>query len=410
MNAAPSRPDLRPAPDRARAPFAAGWLTVFAVLLLALGLGCGGLGGKRTPADEQTGPPGLPHLGGEPPRSLPESPLALTRPDPFQPDLVALPEGIETGEVYLKADAAFAAGDVRAGTALLDDATRRDALPVRGFELARRLAGLGEIDAAMYWLGTTATDYGLHAEWLLMYPEFDAVREDPRWNDLAVWLIKVNRYFSTQPAPTPWLVLPAGHQPGRAIPVVLWFPGLGQRDPFAVWAPLVADELGVAMVAIRGNVTVGPEEAVWSGDADKDRDHVRAVIRELWNTVQPEGRRVIATGSGHGGQYAIELAAREPVLVAGVVALWPSDELAGAGSKHDVEVQSARRIVMVAGASRDPSAHTLMRQNKGRLARLGDSVWMKIDDQSWEGRLPPGFPGPYVKWLEFVLGDDAPPW
>lgn len=387
----------------------AAWLAL-SCATLAFVLGCAGFGRADVATGEDPVARLLPHVGGEAPTSLPAPPFPLTRPDPYGARQVSLPEGADAATAYARADEAFAASDLTAGTALLDAATRLDAQPVRGFELARRLASLGEIDAAFYWLATTATDYGLHAEWLTLYPEFAPLWEDARWHDFAVWLIKTNRYYSNRPAPTPWLVLPDGHEAGRALPVVVWFPANGQRDPFAVWAPQVSNELGVALVAIRGNVPVGPEEAVWSGDADDDGEYVRSVIREIWNTVKPEGRRIIATGSGRGGQYAVELAAREPTLVAGAVALWPSEDLEGAGSKHDRKATTPRRVVLVAGASRDPSAHTLMRQDKGRLARLGDTVQMNIDEQPWEGRLPPNFPEPYIRWLDYVLTGETAPW
>jgi hypothetical protein len=380
----------------------------FFLCLGLLCLACGRFGDTTRPADVTK--PTLPHIGGPPPTTLPELDLVFHRPPPFDKGTVAAGPDDAASDIYAKADEAFAMGDNRIGTALLDLATRRDALPVRGFELARQLAAFGEDQASMYWLSVTAVEYGLDADWVVMFPEFSTLWKHPQWDKLAAWLVKLNRFHENRPAPTPWLVLPESHQVGDALPLVVWFPALGQRDPFATWAPQVADALGVALVSIRGNVPVGPEEAVWSGDADNDRNYVRSVITEMWSTVQAEGRRVIVAGSGRGAQYAVEMAAREPRLVAGVVALWPTGDLAGAGSKHDRIGRGGRRAVLVAGASRDSSAHVLIRKDRGRLQRLNDDVQMRIDNRPWQGHLPPDFPAPFITWLDFVLTGETAPW
>lgn len=354
--------------------------------------------------------PELPSVFGDIADEAPEEPFAMPEPAPFG---LALLDGEPAGpreQMIAARSAAEDAGRPDVAAAWSDRLVRAAQDPRDFFDHASRLAGEGDVEGALHWLGRAAREHGVHPRWVVEDPRFASLWQDARWDALARWLVEVHRFHEAGNAvAVGTVVTPSDYDGTRPIPLVVFLDerggaGTGVSD----WGVQVADAMGVAWLGLGGPVYLGPHSREWASDGEKDVGYVLRGLDDL-DGVAVDPAHVYVVGVGQGAELAVETLLRKPERVAGVVAVWPDPSWQG-DRDYAAESITARdqEALLVAGAAANPTDHTLLRTDRGRLLRAGVDVEMSIDEQRWPGRRPADFAERLPRWLESVGVPRAP--
>ena len=145
------------------------------------------------------------------------------------------------------------------------------------------------------------------------------------------------------------------------------------------------------------------ERYAWSEDIARDRAHVYGALEAVAEHVRPQLGAVLAAGFSQGGQLALELAARDPELFAGAVALCPGGrsgmQLTQIAEPPDL---SSGTYLVISGA---------LEGERGRALADADARWFEgagghVVRHTYPGlghSFPPSYYDSLAMWIQFLL-------
>ncbi len=275
------------------------------------------------------------------------------------------------------------------------------------YNLACYYALAGDVDASLYWLQRAALEEGVDLEWAKEDSDLEDVRKDARWAKLSPFIGKANAYWASSGHRREVVTVPKGYTPGTPIPVLLGLHGMGSKpEDFAGGEgdQALADALGIALVSVSATSPRGPNSFVWSEDIDADAKHIAAALERVAAKVTPRKGAVIPIGFSQGAQLAIEIAARDPELYGGAIALCPGFQ----SGSHLEKVTAAatlgkRAFVIISGAEEHPGNLELAATDAAWLEKAEALVVKHVYDEMGH-QFPPGFYDNAAIWCQFILG------
>lgn len=212
--------------------------------------------------------------------------------------------------------------------------------------------------------------------------------------DLAALQSVASRVLVTLPSETTWT---------ERLPTVFWFHGYGWHPGFVEEARVQqwADTYGLAFIGVSAtNLRVAARFDWAEVDAD-DFQRVSNVRQALFEHGPFDPEQVVATGFSQGGALAVRLLASAPDQWRGAIALSP-------GAVHHrpalgTSNLTARRAVLVAGASERRSIVNLAREYDEQLRERGAAVDLQLIDGMSRHTFPPQFDTLYPMWIQAVL-------
>lgn len=276
------------------------------------------------------------------------------------------------------------------------------------YNLACFHARAGARDAAFYWLQQAALEEGVDGVWAGQDADLESLRQDPRWGEVASWLVEVARWWGESGRRETLLVLPAGYQPGSPLGALVGLHGRGSHPQDFADAKeyqALADQLGLAFVGVSGTRPIGPRSFVWAEDPVADLARIQAALDEVAGRVRLDPGRTVLLGFSQGAQTALELAARHPDRFAGAIALSPGAQAGSQLEQVAPDPRLAQRgFVIVVGAGEPEASRTLARRDGERLRGLGARVEQRETQGQDEHAFPSDFPVKLGEWHAFAVG------
>lgn len=273
-------------------------------------------------------------------------------------------------------------------------------------ELASCYAGLGQTDAALYWLQQAASKARTDPRRVEAEPNFESLRKDPRWSTVRSYLWEVSRYWAYHGPEETLVVVPKGYVPGHPIPVVVGLHGYGATPKqFAdeQWQH-IADKYSIAFISASGTVSRGLSAYDWTESVEKDASRIERALTQVAGRVTPAPGQIILQGFSQGAQMAAEIAARHPDRYAGAIALSPGTRR-NMGF-HDVEKKpqlTERRFVVVVGAQEEPRNVAYAKQDAETLRSYGAEVIHKESPNQAQHAFPADYETALSEWLKWIL-------
>lgn len=273
------------------------------------------------------------------------------------------------------------------------------------YNLACFQARAGALEAAIYWLQQAALEEGVDASWAGEDQDLESLRRDPRWGRLAGFLRDMTAWWAACGRQETLVRLPSGHASGSPLGGLVCLHGResGPRDFHAAarWQRL-ADQLGVAIVAVSGTVPTGRDSYVWAEDPARDLPRLEQALREVAARCPLDPARTVLLGFSQGGQVALELTARHPELFAGALAFSPAgaaalDQLPDAGARL-----AGRRFLISVGADEQAAVVTRATRDRDELRRLGAEVRHEAVSGQSRHDLPAAFEDRLGEWFGFA--------
>lgn len=281
------------------------------------------------------------------------------------------------------------------------------------YNLACFYARAGDIAGALYWLQECARLEDSNAAWASRDGDLVAVRKDPRWPELLNYLRAYQKYWETSEHSETALVLPHEMPADRTLPLFIGLHGLGHRaqgfvDP-AMYQPL-ADEMGVAFLAVSGTLPRGKHSFVWSEDLSRDLKRIDAALAEVADRITPAEGKVVLFGFSQGAMLAAELAARHPDRFAGAIVLSPGSQTDVQTAAENYPLEKMRRlgIVVVCGDGEHPQTIERTKHYTNFFTSVEARVWSKIYPGMNTHSLPPDYREKLPVWGKFILDPQAP--
>ena len=277
------------------------------------------------------------------------------------------------------------------------------------YNLACYYALAGHSSSALHWLEQAAVNEGVDPDWARQDRDLDVARNDSRWPDVLEFLDRAANYWASTGIARQRLILPAGYQNDRVLPLMVGLHGLGANEEFVHDGyQAIADELDVAFLGVSGSVPRGPLSFVWAEHARKDHERVQAAIAAVSDRVKTSSRSTAVFGFSQGGWVAGSLAASYPDSYRGGLCL---------SSGHRSESNFTRlrprtgsrdgHVVIVYGGKE--SAHTI--QASKNLAAWLRSGSRDVLVQEYPNMDYHGIPGDYwerlPEWVELTMNSQA---
>lgn len=262
------------------------------------------------------------------PESLPKVPFELPLPEPQDSQDRPL-----KAEVLAKASARAlfrgsyqfqSEGDMPRAIFLRTQAYKKDAALQGKLELAGWCAQAKDLDSAIYWLQQAALSDQLDE--VMEDEALRPIRDDKRWAKLKPFLEVAEKAWKASSYWRTVLVVPAGHDASKPIPLLLTLHGMGSVPEDFADDPAyqeLADELHIAVLGISGTKPEGMHRFVWKEKFEEDWKHIETVIAQLGKKVTPAKGKCLAMGFSQGAQLSAELAASHPDMFAGAIILSP---------------------------------------------------------------------------------------
>lgn len=373
--------------------------------------------------------PMLPVVGGPAPKSPPAPPFDVAAPQPYLASQLA-GETVAADEIPLRIVSARAAGNPSLAAAWSDKLVRMHDTPSLFFTNAELLSEMGETNAAFYWLVRAVQEHGVPPVWLVERSAFRYLWADPRWDDFVRWTIQSARHHAARGASPATIILPtnleeavakdaerlkatSGARPRSAgkgatptLPTVIWLDEIGGNgSSVLIWGQELADAQGVLIVGLGGPERIGPAGSWWTGDADKDRQHIDNALSAIPNA-KADPSRIYLVGAGQGAQYAVELMLRSPDFARAGLAMSPTDDWHGERDKKAEGRSDRTQSIVLASGGLVPDTHTLIRLDRGRLLRAGIEVDMQIENDPWPHLTPTDVADRIPAWIASLLSPE----
>ncbi len=275
------------------------------------------------------------------------------------------------------------------------------------YNLACLYGMTGDANGAFYWLQRAAHEEGVDSSHLARDPDFLKIRSDPRWKQVQTFVTSCNAYFRAQPIVQIEHVIPAGYQNDRPIPVVVGLHGLGDsaknflgRDEFY---QSLANNLGVALIAVSGTQPSGPRSFTWSENLERDRQHIEDALAKLSDRLTFRRDAVVLYGFSQGAAVSASLAANYPEQYAGAIALSP-------GSITDIQppgtaspLLGQRKFVAVCGDGEHPSTLAAAKLWANWYSQHGARVVNRVTPSHDSHSFPPDFEEVFPQWISLIL-------
>ncbi len=262
------------------------------------------------------------------PETLPKVPFEISMPAPKDsPDQPIKPEVLAKAsaeELHRASYEYHGEGDVPRAIFLRTQAYQKNAALPGKLELAGWCAQAKDVDGAVYWLQQAALSDNLDD--VMVDEALLPVRKDARWAKLKPFLESAEKAWKTSSYWRAVLVVPAGYDPAKPIPLLLTLHGMGSVPEDFADDPAyqqLADELQIAVLGISGTKPEGKHRFVWQEKFEDDWKHVEKVLSHLDKKVTPAKGKCLALGFSQGGQLSAELTAAHPEMFAGGIILSP---------------------------------------------------------------------------------------
>jgi predicted esterase len=272
--------------------------------------------------------------------------------------------------------------------------------------LARVAAGQGNVDLAIHWLQLGEREEGIDPEAVLDDARFAGLRRDSRWPALFDFLKRSSAYWGSQPRTAEFIVRSGDPQKRRSVALVLVLPENG-GDP----ADFVdqdryrreASHLGVTFAAITAPIPLGPMAYRWSTDAGENERRVDEGLAAVRRRISARVDRVLILGFAEGAEVALDVAAHEPSVFSGAIALSPGGLPWHLDVHVDVTAVQSQRYVIAVGTFEAFDTVGTSYADASRLRDMGAGV---VVHSAWlyaHHTLPPDFDVKLPHWITFVL-------
>ena len=264
-------------------------------------------------------------------------------------------------------------------------------------------ARLGQSEAALYWLQRSAIEESADADYAALDSDLATLRTDPRWPGVFAFLKATQAWYRTHPLDRQLLSLPAHHQLGGSLPLVIGLHGLGSdpEDFAGAWDGL-ADELGVAFLSVSGTETLGPQAYRWTEDVEADTARLERAIAAVAPHVKAIDGQVFLIGFSQGAQMAVEIVAHRPSRFGGAIAMSPGLRGSLVPLASPAADASMPRSVLVANEKEHPGTIRFLRQNEDQLKALGAQVHTHLYAGVATHSFSPDFRDALPRWLRFL--------
>ncbi|HET9955632.1 MAG TPA: alpha/beta fold hydrolase [Polyangiaceae bacterium] len=289
------------------------------------------------------------------------------------------------------------------------NSVRRNAHGGTKYKLACSYSRSGDVGAAIYWLQRAAKEDGVDPGWAARDPDLALVRADKRGPTLFSYLDRMAEYYEHHPLDRQILSLPKSYRVGRPIPMLIGLHGFGSvPEDFSGDFELMADALGMALLAVSATITRGPESFAWREDVLADTSRIERAIAAVSEQVTVTSGQIYLIGFSQGGQLALEIAARQPERFRGAIAMSPGtvssmERIAFADSKL-----SGRRFVIVVGQKEHARVLATAQNSNERLLQFGAQVYYHVYPGVSMHAFPPDYSEVLPKWLSFLAGGEPP--
>jgi predicted esterase len=269
----------------------------------------------------------------------------------------------------------------------------------------------GNVDAALYWLQMAAREEGTDPDWATKDSDLTKVWRDARWPRVLAYLRKCQQYWETSGFSETALILPRQAATDQPIPV---FIGLHPAGHFAhgfldaAASQALADEMGVAFLAVSGTIPYGKETFAWSEDPAKDLARIDAALEEVKDRLTPAEGQMVLYGFSQGAWVAGELAARHPDRFAGAIVMSPDRRSSAKLPALEARDEHRRQgLVAVCGEEETPETVRMTKAFAERFAKLRARVSQTLYPGKETHSLPPDYVRKLPVWGRFILDPAA---
>ncbi len=273
---------------------------------------------------------------------------------------------------------------------------------------AGKLARAGQLDAAVYWLEEAALTEGAPVKRVEADPALAPLRRDARWPELRAFLVAAAESWALSTPHQDPIALPRTRAPGAPLTVALYLHGIHSRGEIGPREQRLADELGIAIVAVDGTLPSGERRFRWSESAELDLARLDAALARHAGELGARGP-LLLYGFSQGGAAAGELALRYPERFAGVLLLSPGT--ATEVTLDDVVATPAHAHLILrcdAAAGEAGSTVKTTRQYCAAGERLGARTRLRLVEDATEHAFPEDFRAVFGGWARESLAAAAP--
>jgi len=271
------------------------------------------------------------------------------------------------------------------------------------YDHAARLARSGQLDAARYWLEEAALTEGAPVKRAEADPALAPLRHDARGPELRAFLVAAAESWALSTPHRDPIALPRARAPGAPLPVALYLHGIHSRGEIGPREQRLADELGIAIVAVDGTLPSGERRFRWSESAELDLARLDAALARHSGELGARGP-LLLYGFSQGGAAAGELALRYPERFAGVLLLSP-----GTATKvtlDDVVPTPAHaRLILRCDAAAGEAGSTVetTRQYCAAGERVGARTRLRLVEDATAHAFPEDFRAVFTGWVRAAL-------
>ncbi|HOU90373.1 MAG TPA: alpha/beta hydrolase-fold protein, partial [Polyangiaceae bacterium] len=239
-------------------------------------------------------------------------------------------------------------------------------------------------------------------------PALASLRRDARWPALRAFLVAAAESWAFSTPHQDPISLPRTRAPGAPLPVALYLHGIHSRGEIGPREQRLADELGIAIVAVDGTLPSGERRFRWSESAELDLARLDAALARHAGELGAHGP-LLLYGFSQGGAAAGELALRYPERFAGVLLLSPGT--ATEVTLGDVVATPAHaRLILRCDAAAGEAGSTVKttRQYCAAGERLGARTRLRLVEDATEHAFPEDFRAVFGGWVRASLAAAAP--
>lgn len=272
------------------------------------------------------------------------------------------------------------------------------------FNHAAKLARAGQVDAALYWLMEAAVTEGVGVKRTEAEPGLAPLRRDLRWPMLRDFLVAAAESWAfSRPHRDP-LVLPKARASDAPLPVALYLHGIYSHGEVGEREQHLADELGIAILAVDATLPSGERRYRWSENAELDLARLDAALARHRAELGAASGPLLLYAFSQGAMAAGEVALHYPERFAGVLLMSP-------GFATDLELDEIvptaahARLILRCDAAAGEAASTVKTTRRfcAAGARLGVTTTLRLVADATEHRFPEDFRVVFRAWSRASL-------
>lgn len=278
------------------------------------------------------------------------------------------------------------------------------------YNLACYTALAGNVDDSLHWLQKAAELEGVDPEWAGEDADLKLVRRDPRWKQVAAFLLDYRKYWSSSGVKKTVLILPSNHDASQPIPVLIGLHGLGGTAENLVDISVQdwANELNVAFLGVCGSLPTGPRNFEWAEDFDVDFARIEDALKEVAPKVKPQPGKILLYGFSQGAVVAGEQAVRHPDLFAGAILMSPGGNHFPRISKVEPKpIHKTQGFVCLSGAKEAVGNRVMHRSYVRSFTELGSRLQHHAYADVEDHDLPPDYSEAFPKWVQFIFNEET---